>query len=298
MHKLELFKGLKDKKNNLNILDGNLLVCDKIFRNVDNWYNSHIEYNYQSYSIINEHRESNLFPESTGININMMPIRYFDLNKSLPKNLDGYRKLIQSCPVIAFDFLPKKLDKVFYRHDRIVYLTIHESIVSNGKTQRRPGIHIERPLAVKKSGTFYKREDPYNFNSEYHSLAWGLGYRCPYSGIPVDGIYMASNQDNSCEVYPCTIKNPSDFTDRHGGLEHARDYLRNGKKLMANQICWMTDSTPHESLPVNAGLNKKVQRSYFRLVAGDISIWYSKHNTPNPLGTQPDCPISDIDKFQ
>lgn len=297
MQKLEVFKGLKDTKNNLNVLDGNLLVLNKVFRNLNNWYNSHIEYNDQSFNIINEHREDNLFPEPSGININMMPIRYFDIDNTLPEYLDGYRKLIQSCPVTTFDFHPENLKKAVYRYDRTVYLTVHESIVPDGETQRRPGIHIERPLALKKSGRVYKREDPYNYESEYHSLAWGLGYRCPHNGVPVDGIYMASNIDNSCEVYSCIIKNPSDFTDQHGGVEHARDYFINGKKLMANQICWITDSTPHESLPLYAVINKQVQRSFFRLVVGDIDVWYSKHNTPNPLGTKPDCPISYIDKF-
>jgi hypothetical protein len=61
------------------------------------------------------------------------------------------------------------------------------------------------------------------------------------------------------------------------------------------------DRTPHESLPVKAPENDPMAthayRQFFRLVVGSISVWYSKHNTPNPLGMLPDAPISNEDKF-
>ena len=34
-----------------------------------------------------------------------------------------------------------------------------------------------------------------------------------------------------------------------------------------------------------------------KLVVGPIGVWYSKHNTPNPLGVQPDVEIVEFDKF-
>lgn len=153
-------------------------------------------------------------------------------------------------------------------------MTVHESIIPVGKTQRRPGLHVERPLTIKKSGKIYRPDEPYNFNSVYHCLSWGLGSIAPRNKIPVDGIYMASNV--SCEVHPNIIKYPNSFIDKHGGIMH-------------------------ESLPMKAPTEdkyaKEIKRSFFRLVVGDISIWYSKHNTPNPLGILPDCPISTEDKF-
>ena len=55
----------------------------------------------------------------------------------------------------------------------------------------------------------------------------------------------------------------------------------------------MTDATPHESVPLPAG----TARSYFRLVTADVGVWWAKHSTPNPLGTQPDAAVVHYDKF-
>ena len=46
----------------------------------------------------------------------------------------------------------------------------------------------------------------------------------------------------------------------------------------------MTDSTPHESLPVS---NTLLVRQYFRLVVGQVTAWFADHSTPNPLGIVP-----------
>ena len=48
-------------------------------------------------------------------------------------------------------------------------------------------------------------------------------------------------------------------------------------------MVWITDCTPHESLPLPAGKS----RQYFRLVTSDVSVWYADHSTPNPLGIVP-----------
>lgn len=225
---------------------------------------------------------------------------YFDLDATLPAYLREYRDLILELPVTRFDHDPTDLFKYTDRKDRIVYLTVQESMVPVGKSQRRPGLHIERPLAVQRTGMIHPPSAA--SKSMYRSLAWGLGCYTPYGGIPVDGIYMASNISDSCEVHPAQIKDPAEFTDIYGGIQHAKDYLGNGRKLKNNEICWMTDATPHESLPVVAPASDPtaefVQRSFFRLVVGDISICYSKYNTQNPLGIQPDCPVSDEDKYE
>ena len=49
------------------------------------------------------------------------------------------------------------------------------------------------------------------------------------------------------------------------------------------EMVWITDCTPHESLPLPAGKS----RQYFRLVTSDVSVWYADHSTPNPLGIVP-----------
>ena len=122
--------------------------------------------------------------------------------------------------------------------------------------------------------------------------------------IPIDGIYMASNVDASCRVYPSLLVHPEEITDSHGGCDSIRDHLGEGILFEKNKLYWITDRTPHETLPIRAppprerGLeNKSVCRQFIRIVVGRISVWHSKHNTPNPQGVLPDAPISDHDKF-
>ena len=59
---------------------------------------------------------------------------------------------------------------------------------------------------------------------------------------------------------------------------------------------WITDKTPHESLP----LKEKTMRQFFRIVTADVSFWFRDHSTPNPLGVLPDPEVTQIvsgDKF-
>ena len=51
------------------------------------------------------------------------------------------------------------------------------------------------------------------------------------------------------------------------------------------ELYWMTDRTPHESMPVLGPVARVVARQ------GRISVWYSQHNTPNPTGVLPDAPV-------
>ena len=72
-----------------------------------------------------------------------------------------------------------------------------------------------------------------------------------------------------------------------------REHLGEGVALKACELCWFTDRTPHEATPAPVAGG----RTFFRLVVGRISVWYSKHSTPSPLGVLPDAPVCDEDKF-
>lgn len=218
-----------------------------------------------------------LFPTPKNININMMPVILGNgILSSLPDEYKQYTNMIlYNCYASDWTYDDNKNKK-----PNIGYLTIHEGFVDVGKTQRRPGLHIERPGALKFGGKWYHRN-----TQEYKDIAWGLG--CwPDDGLPQNGIYMASTLNNSCAIWPLLIDNPEEVTDKHGGLEHMRHLLGKPRLLQANELCWFTDRTPHESLPVQPPpSNQSVQvvyRQFFRLVVGPISVWYSKHNTPNP----------------
>lgn len=70
---------------------------------------------------------------------------------------------------------------------------------------------------------------------------------------------------------------------RHGNVEHLRALLGPGYRLGAGELVWLTDATPHESLP----LPKGTPRAFFRLVTHALGAWYEEHSTPNPLGVLP-----------
>jgi len=79
---------------------------------------------------------------------------------------------------------------------------------------------------------------------------------------------------------------------KHGSIEHMRHLLPEelAHTLEANRMYWMTDRTPHESLPLRRG----AYRQFFRLVMSDVSLWYEDHSTPNPKGVKPDARITKI----
>ncbi|KAI9359315.1 hypothetical protein DFJ73DRAFT_123421 [Zopfochytrium polystomum] len=57
-----------------------------------------------------------------------------------------------------------------------------------------------------------------------------------------------------------------------------------GKLVEANSMIWMTDRTPHESVPIEV---PGAFRQYFRLVTSQVSVWYEEHSTKNELGIVP-----------
>jgi hypothetical protein len=197
--------------------------------------------------------------------INMMP---FILNESLdtlPEECKRYKDIILRC-----------LYETPTEKDRVCYLTIEESYVKKGTTQRRPGLHTETIGMSKNSG----------FGTYYHyPPSWGGAY---------GGIFLASNIGNSTRVYNAYVDDTVIGT--LGDIEHLRKTLDKNfdKSIMEpNSLYWLTDRTPHEALPIQ----EDSFRQFFRLVTSDVSLWYSKHSTWNPL-CAPAAEIVDIDKFE
>ena len=66
----------------------------------------------------------------------MMPIM-LGYAESIPENMRQYIPLLAACPISRQEF------------DKIGYLTIHESTIeTDGKSQRRGGVHTETPGKV------------------------------------------------------------------------------------------------------------------------------------------------------
>ena len=106
---------------------------------------------------------------------------------------------------------------------------------------------------------------------------------------------MASTVPGSCRAWNCSVKPEA---VRHlGDIEYLRSFLPvEAEVLKPEQLYWITDRTPHESLP----LKERTYRQFFRIVTADVSFWYKDHSTPNPLGVKPDPKVTRIvtgDKF-
>lgn len=222
------------------------------------------------------------FPEPRGIDINMMPFVMGDMT-SLPVEYHHYRPIIEACPVEETEL------------GKIGFLTIQESFVAEGESQRRPGLHLETPGIVMRKGKVVQADvmwgGPGEVEKDFGTTNWGAK-----DGRVFGGIYMASTMQHSCRAWDLRLGQPAEVAGPLGDLEHLRELLGPGKLLDASTLYWMTDCTPHESLPLDAG----VMRQYFRLVTSSVSVWYEKHSTSNPLGVSPDPRVTRIlahDKF-
>ncbi|OQS05116.1 hypothetical protein THRCLA_02701 [Thraustotheca clavata] len=205
--------------------------------------------------------------------VNMMPIVIGDVY-SLPPDCARYAPLLRDCFIRC------------NQNGKIGYLTIHEGIVVADTSQRRPGMHVEAPNGMKLKEKF-KRNGNADFS--WREIRWGLGWRV--NEQLHGGIYMASTVADSCGIWNCVVKDNSDVVGDLGDVDVLHGALDENEhqyyKLKANELIWMTDHTPHESLP----LSRTQFRQYFRFVTSEVSVWFADHSTPNPLGVQPTAKI-------
>lgn len=201
------------------------------------------------------------FPEPTGISINMMPFVAGDI-MSIPVEYLGYAPLIERCCNTL---------RSSYRRE-IFYLTIQESFVEHGRSQRRSGLHTDRhkAIAFEAGGdeVIGRGKGDFTFDA-----AWGG------RDITIGGIFLASNVGSSCAVWDAYISSPGVL----GDCEDCRAGLGEPHLLLADTLYWITDGTPHEALPLTCA----AERQFFRVVTAEVGIWYSQHSTANPLGVVP-----------
>ncbi len=141
-----------------------------------------------------------------------------DQIRTLPSELRGYWPLIQSCQTNA-------------KSGSVAYLTVQESVVRKGETQRTPGLHVEAALEL---------TDQRCSEKVYYS--WGGG-RSTTKCI-VGGIFMASTQSNTCAVLHCTLLDPATVIALHGDVEHLRSHIVSSGAthsiMKANALWWIT----------------------------------------------------------
>ncbi|KAJ1549117.1 hypothetical protein HK405_009544 [Cladochytrium tenue] len=216
--------------------------------------------------------------------VNMLPIE-MGYHASLPDKCKRYSSIINRC-----------LEHCPDEYGAVGYLTIHEGFVEPGASQRRPGLHIESP------GYYKIDEDGVDDSGELtrRLYRWGLGAGPTIWQIK-GGVFQASSVPDTCHVWDCIVHDHGEIVGPLGNLEHLRHDLDNGppggviavvqgapindvalhrpytSNLAACRVAWMTDRTPHESLPVQ----RRVFRQYFRLVTSRVTAWYEAHSTRN-----------------
>eukprot|EP00457_Paulinella_chromatophora_P003440 gb/GEZN01003448.1/.p1 GENE.gb/GEZN01003448.1/~~gb/GEZN01003448.1/.p1 ORF type:complete len:606 (+),score=112.43 gb/GEZN01003448.1/:80-1897(+) len=260
---LTILAGTRDQGSPLRALRGQKDILGIIFAHVKAFWEAHVEWE----GVFASRVAQVMFPKPTGININMMPIVLGDSN-SVPANCRQYLPLLASCPINRNEW------------EKIGYLTIHESKLSEEKAQRREGLHTETPGILKDPGGKWEVQD-----NPPMTIAWGCGFfdeigKC---GNFNGGLYMASSISGSCRVWNVGIADPGSVVGELGDLEHMRGVLGPGALLQAGDLVWITDRTPHESLAVPGKAGQ--YRQFFRLVTSQVSVWYSEHSTPNPSKT-------------
>jgi len=246
------------------------------------------------------------FPPPSDININMMPFIVGETFASckLPSSVQPYWPMIKACldPLCLDPRLERAWHHLGSKEDipselgKVNYLTIQECWVEQGTSQRRPGLHVDSPGKVKMRGEENEPGDKGRGSSQpYKGHHWGEG--CAHS-VPIQGaddlsyvlrggIYISSSLQSSCRAWNCSVGHKA--VGRLGDIEHMREALPGpGEELQAGQMYWITDRTPHESLP----LSERAYRQFFRLVTSKVSFWYKDHSTPNPLGVEPDPTIT------
>ena len=248
--------------------------------------------------------ESLTFPSPTNLNINMMP---FVVNKKfnkclLPHFIKPYWHIIEQCIILSLQNNNNEIGKIWF-------LTIQESFVKKDTSQRRPGLHTESPgvlyikddnlstsrdLFLNEAETVVEVQNGGGF-SEVSSIfaAWGRGVEI--NEVIKGGIFMASNIAESCKIWNCEIlpcKNGTSLIGELGNIEHLREFLPKGEIMEKNVMYWLTDRTPHESLP----LPENSYRQYVRIVTSEVSLWFEDHSTRNPLGVVPNSTVTKIVK--
>ena len=245
------------------------------------------------------------FPSPTNINVNMMPFiasRDFEKTK-LPEYIKPYKDMLWSTIGCAYGFGNINRKAI---EGKVFFLTIQESWVDANTSQRRSGLHTDNPgpISIRKSQVnkdpgieMLNYEGPGSCDFIICDHHWGTGV-INNARSHCGGIYMASNVENSCRVWDCKIEADRDTGEEvisdFGDIEHLRSFLpdEDAEILEPNTLYWITDRTPHESLP----LEKGQFRQFFRIVTSDVSLWFVDDNTENPNGVKPDPSITKIVK--
>jgi len=156
------------------------------------------------------------FPPPSDININMMPFILADdfADSKLPMYLKPYWRMIRRISEAEYDkgkldclgqWAPKAESlKAESEFGKVCFLTIHESFVDAGSTQRRPGLHVDCAGVVKFAGASGGETGGCEGAGDSWRLGyyhWGFGgcYLIPRSKSKADETEEEENDDDDDE---------------------------------------------------------------------------------------------------
>ena len=141
----------------------------------------------------------------------------------LPSSVQPYWPMIKACldPLCLDPRLERAWHHLGSKEDipselgKVNYLTIQESWVEQGSSQRRPGLHVDSPGEVKLRGEENEPGDKGRGSSQpYKGHHWGEG--CAHS-VPIQGtsdlsyvlrggIYISSSLQSSSRAWNCSVR--------------------------------------------------------------------------------------------
>ena len=167
-----------------------------------------------------------------------MPFIMGDVN-FIPPEYRHYWEMICACPVPDDEVqasLSGKVSGVESEIGEVGYLTIHESFVEEGRTQRRPGVHVEMiGLQMKEGGS----EEPGYWGGEGFATDPVYGAAVILSG----GLYMASSLAGSIQVFERRVL-PAGVAPRHlcstRAVQHQTPYLSRCRRAVQHQTPYLS----------------------------------------------------------
>jgi len=189
------------------------------------------------------------FPQFSGIRCLMMPYIQGD-SASIPEIYRPYKGIVES---------------VFLQKGDIGFLTIDESLATEGKPHRGQRARYSRAL--------HTEAGKHPIGNAYQ---WGWGSK-PRVTLDRDvRILLANNLEDSCAVWDAEHED----TSPDGDIGHAADEYPYGDAifLKAGEVHEIGILTPHESLPVQ----RDFDRQFLRIVSSGVH-GREPYFTQNPL---------------
>jgi hypothetical protein len=194
------------------------------------------------------------FPEFTGIKCNMMPFIQGD-SASIPDEYKPYSSIIDS------NFLEK---------GELGFLTIHESFVDHGKSQRGfNSFGIDRNVHIEVG-----RNERANYWGSGGGSSWGGGYKTTLDDDTM--VLIANSLSNTCRFWNTIEKSYtkdgdlSEYIDRYP--EHTGIMMKSG------EVAKISIFTPHECV----NQRESGKRQFFRIIGKGVR-GREDYFTVNPL---------------